>query len=64
MVCAGRHHNRITFTYNVLLFVVKDKLSLTLFHPKELINVLVHFVSDFLRGLQTHHHKLAMLSRK
>jgi hypothetical protein len=64
MVRAGRHYNRITVTDNVFLFAIKDELGLAFFYPKELIDVPVNFVSDFLFGLQTHHHKLAMLACK
>jgi hypothetical protein len=60
--CPCGHNNGITITYNMFLPVIEDESGIPLFDTEELVDVGVYLVADFLTGLQTHHHKLAVFA--
>jgi hypothetical protein len=62
MVRACRNHDRISVSHRTLLLLVEDELGLSRFDPEELVDVLVHLVTDFFPRFQAHQHKLGMLS--
>ena len=64
MVRACRNHDCISVSHQPLLLLVKDEFGLPLFDPEELVDVLVHLVTDFFPWFQAHHYKLGVLSRE
>jgi hypothetical protein len=62
MVRAGRNHHHISVPHQVLLPLVEDKRGVASFNAEELVDVLVHLITDFFPRSQAHHHKLGVLS--
>jgi hypothetical protein len=60
--CTRRNHNRVTVTDKMFLLVIDDEPGVALFNTKELINVGMYFFAYFCIRLQTHNHKLTVLS--
>jgi hypothetical protein len=59
---ACRNHDRISVSHQALLLLVEDEFGLPLLDAEELVDVLVHLVTDFFPRPQAHHHKLGVLS--
>jgi hypothetical protein len=62
MVGTCRNHDRITVSRRALLPFVDDEFGFSLFNPEELVDILVHLVTDCFSRLQAHYDKLSVLS--